>query len=112
MARRRVPAPRLDQSRSPVERRPDGSGPLLARATRLPWSFVCTSRGRSIDIKRRTRPSGDVGAARLDVHGVKRLAGSHEQPVSLRAAEADIGADLRQTYLANSVAVRREDVHA
>src|SRR5688572_26444901 len=58
------------------------------------------------------RGSGDVGAARFDVHGIERLAGGHEQPIALRAAEADIGADLRQADLADSVAVRRKDVDA
>ena len=48
----------------------------------------------------------------LDIDGVERLARGHEQPVALAAAEADVGADLRQPDLADARAVGREDVHA
>ena len=49
---------------------------------------------------------------RLDVDGVERLAGGHEQPVALGPAEAEVGADLRQQDQADARAVRAEDVHA
>src|SRR5436305_11045568 len=51
-------------------------------------------------------------AARPHVHRVQRLAGHHEQPVSARAAEADVGANLRQPDLADALAGGREDVDA
>src|SRR5262249_44641801 len=40
--------------------------------------------------------SGNVRPLRLHVDGVERLAGGHEQPIALGAAEADIAANLRQ----------------
>src|SRR5882757_9446088 len=51
-------------------------------------------------------------ALRLHIDRIQRLACRHEQPVSLLAAEADIGAGLGQFDLANARAVRGEDVHA
>src|SRR6186713_2225466 len=54
---------------------------------------------------------GDVRTARLDVHGIERLAGRHEQPVALGAAETHVGADLRQSDLADADAIRGEYVH-
>ena len=51
-------------------------------------------------------------AARLDVDGVEARARRHEEPVALRAAEADVGADLRQQNLADALAVLAgENVH-
>src|SRR5439155_18088793 len=52
--------------------------------------------------KRRLMVSRDVGPLRLDVDGVERLAGRHEQAVALGAAEADVAADLRQQHLADA----------
>src|SRR4051812_28173281 len=43
----------------------------------------------------------------LDVDGVDRGARRHEQPVPLLAAEAEVGARLRQVNLADQVAARR-----
>ena len=40
--------------------------------------------------------SGGSRALRIDVDGVERLAGSHEEAVALRPAETDIAAHLRQ----------------
>src|SRR5215218_3137830 len=51
-------------------------------------------------------------APRLHGHHVKRLARRHEELVPPCAAEADVGADLRQADLANALAVGREDVDA
>ena len=49
-------------------------------------------------------------AAGSYVDGVQGLAGCHEEPVSARAAEADVGADLGQHDLANALSGRREDL--
>ena len=51
-------------------------------------------------------------AGRFDVDHVERLAAGHEQPVPLRAAEADVGARLRQADHADALAVRRDHLHA
>src|SRR5712664_961989 len=48
----------------------------------------------------------------FDIDGIERLAGRHEQAVSLLAAEADIGAGLGQENLTDAHAVRREDLDA
>ena len=56
------------------------------------------------DSNRRSLPLRDVCAARLDVDGVEARARRHEEPVALRAAEADVGADLRQQNLADALA--------
>ena len=55
---------------------------------------------------------GNMCALRLDVDGVQRLAGGHEQAVAFGAAEADVAADLRQQDLADARAVGGEDVDA
>src|SRR5674476_841256 len=54
-------------------------------------------------------PSTIMRALRLDIDGIERLARRHEQPVSLLAAEAEVGAGLGQTNLADAVAVRCKD---
>src|SRR5437588_12233600 len=70
-------------------------------------SFECASamlayyHGNATDLR-------DVGAGRLHVHGVQRLAGGHEEPVALRAAEADVRARLRQANHPDAIAVRRD----
>src|SRR5437763_8553732 len=56
--------------------------------------------------------SRNVCPLRLHIDGVDRLAGGHEEAVAARAAEADIRADLRQQNLADSLAVRGDDVHS
>src|SRR4051794_40352458 len=56
--------------------------------------------------------SGNVRANSLDVDAVERLAGSHEQPVSLRSAEADIRAVLRQADHADHFPARRDHLHS
>ena len=49
----------------------------------------------------------------FDIDHVERLARGHEQAVSLLAAEAEIGAALRQTNLTDPLAVvGRKDLHA
>src|ERR1700722_20848292 len=54
------------------------------------------------------RRSATWDALGLDIHGVDRLAGGHEQAVALAAAEAEVGAALGQQDPANQCAVRRE----
>src|ERR1043165_8386909 len=56
--------------------------------------------GRGARVLTRTR------ALRADVKRVERLAGRHEQPVALRAAEANVTADLRQPDTADQLALR------
>ena len=51
-------------------------------------------------------------ARRLDIDRVQRLARGHEQPVAPRAAEADVGAGLRQANHADALAVGRDDLNA
>ena len=51
-------------------------------------------------------------ALRIDVEGVDRSGGGHEEPVSLLAAEAEVGAALRQPDAADQLALRREHDHA
>ena len=53
-----------------------------------------------------------MGSLSIDVNGIKGLAGSHEQPVALASAEADIGADFRQQDHANPFAAGGKNVHA
>src|SRR6266567_435902 len=48
----------------------------------------------------------------LDIDGIDRGAARHEQPVPLLAAEAQIGAGLRQVDLADQLAGRRVTAHA
>src|SRR5664279_6000278 len=48
----------------------------------------------------------------LNVQRVQRLAGGHEQPIALGAAEAEVGAGLRQVDLADQFTLGHEDVHA
>ena len=48
----------------------------------------------------------------VEVQGVDRGAGRHEQPVALAAAEAQVGAGLRQVHLADERAVRRVAAYA
>src|ERR1700737_439656 len=52
-----------------------------------------------------------MSTLRLDIDRVQRLARRHEQAVALLAAEAHIGADLRQPDLADPYAIRRENLH-
>src|SRR5438093_12634340 len=47
----------------------------------------------------------------LDIDGIDRGAARHEQPVPLLAAEAQIGAGLRQVDLADQLAGRRVAAH-
>src|SRR5262245_11951954 len=47
------------------------------------------------------------GALRLDVHGVQRLAGRHEEAVALGPAEAHVAADLGQADASDDLALRR-----
>src|SRR5215470_14847611 len=59
---------------------------------------------------RKKRPrslSGDVSARGQDIHGVKRLAGGHKEPIALAAAETDIGAVFRQPDHADAFAIGR-----
>src|SRR5579864_9756611 len=46
------------------------------------------------------------------IHGIKRLAGRHEQPVLLGAAETKIGAGFRKMDSADQDPVRCEYVHS
>src|SRR5262252_4364717 len=54
---------------------------------------------------------GYEGAHRFDIDGVDRGTAAHEEAVSLLAAEAEIGAGLRQMDLADEIAVRRIAAH-
>src|ERR1700710_1509944 len=56
--------------------------------------------------------SAEMRALGLDIDRIKRLAGGHEQPIALLAAEADIGAGLGQADLADPCAVRCEHLAA
>ena|SRR6266481_1555756 len=56
--------------------------------------------------------SAIMRALRLDIDGIERLAGRHEQAVSFLAAEADIGAGLGQTDLTDARAIGREHLDA
>ena len=49
---------------------------------------------------------------RVEIHGIERLAGGHEQAVALGPAEADVGADLGKQDQADADAVGGKDVHA
>src|SRR5947199_6502291 len=49
---------------------------------------------------------------RLHVHRIQGLAAGHEQAIALRAAEADVAANLRQENEADASAVRGENVDA
>src|SRR5436309_13399465 len=61
----------------------------------------------SLRLIRRRSPARD--ALRLDVEGVDRLAGGHEEAVALLAAEADVGAALGQHDAADHRTVRIVD---
>lgn len=58
---------------------------------------------------------GQLSAARsalcIDVEGVERLAGGHEQPIALATAETNVGATLWQSDVADGSAIRREHPH-
>src|SRR6266849_2334886 len=56
--------------------------------------------------------SGQLGALGIHVHRIKRLAGSHEEPVSFGAAEAEVRASFRKMNLADECAVGRENMNA
>ena len=53
-----------------------------------------------------TPPSPRRGPLRARVHRIQRLAGGHEQAVALRAAEADVAADLGQADAPDQLALR------
>ena len=53
-----------------------------------------------------------MAAACVEIDGVERLAGGHEEAVALGPAEADVGADLRQQDQTDPDAVGGEDVDA
>src|SRR5262249_53819276 len=48
----------------------------------------------------------------VDVEGVERLTRRHEQPIALWTAEADVGADFRQSNAADQLSVPRPHGHA
>src|SRR5260221_7511646 len=56
-------------------------------------------------------PSTANRALRIDVERIERLAGGHEETVSLQTAEAKIGAALGQRDAADRLPRRREDHH-
>src|SRR5215470_18548090 len=56
--------------------------------------------------------SGLQGTLGLDINRVNRGARRHEETVPLLAAEAQIGAGLRQMDLSDEIAVRRIAAHA
>ena len=53
-----------------------------------------------------------MGALRLHIDGIERLAGAHKEAVALGAAEADVGADLRQQDHADALAFGGENMDA
>src|SRR5690348_8354895 len=55
--------------------------------------------------------SGHLGAPSFNVNSVQRLASSHEQPVSLGAAETEIRARFRKVDFSDQRAIRREHMH-
>src|SRR5262249_17670454 len=69
---------------------------------RCPQGFVTSASVKSAHMR----------ALCFDVYGVKRLAGSHEQAVAPGPAEANVGANLGQQNLADSLTVRRKDMYA
>ena len=56
--------------------------------------------------------SGELGALGIDVDGVERLAGGHEQAVFLGATETEIGAGFGEMNLADELAVGRKNMHS
>src|SRR6266700_556929 len=96
--------------------RREGGDPEPRHACCCPWVPACagmTSRVFSaVGRPRRDLVLPRSGALRVDVDGVERLAGGHEQAVPLRPTEADVAADLRQPYTADQLAFRRPDGHA
>src|SRR5437588_477289 len=54
----------------------------------------------------------DVSSAGPYIDGVQGLAGDHEETISPRASEADIGADLRQHDHADALPGRRKNLDA
>ena len=54
----------------------------------------------------------DVGAGGFDIDRIQRLTRRHEQPVSLGASEADVGAGFRQTDHSNAIPARRDNLNA
>src|SRR5262245_24731497 len=61
---------------------------------------------------RRPSASAERRASRVHVHGVDRLAARDEQPVTLGAAKAQVGAALGQQDAPDELAVGIEDGHA
>ena len=55
---------------------------------------------------------GPLNADRLDVDGVNRGVGAHEEAVSQRSAEHNVGADLRRVDFPDQVAARSDAMHA
>src|SRR4051812_46528711 len=72
--------------------------PIRAAATSTVLSMVQTS--------------GDVGAGGVDVNGIERLAGGHEQPVALHAAETHVGAVLGEANHPDALASRGDHLHS
>src|SRR5258708_7992040 len=56
--------------------------------------------------------SAERSALGCDIDRIQRLARRHEQAVALLAAEADVGAGLRQADLADAHPIRRENLDA
>ncbi len=59
-----------------------------------------------------TRRSREVGTSRIEIESIERLAGGHEEAVSLGTTKADIGADLGKENQADPNAVRGEYMDA
>src|SRR5690242_12936167 len=59
-----------------------------------------------------TTPSRDAGSLRLDIDGIQRLAGRHEQSIPLCAAEADVGAVFGKANDPDRDTVGRDDLNA
>src|ERR1044071_9853924 len=53
-----------------------------------------------------------MGTLGLDVDGVERLAGGHEEAVAFLASETEVGADVRKEDHSDAFAFRRKNVNA
>src|SRR5438309_12026940 len=97
---------RARRSRSP------STHPLLTSITAASTAHPTARAWPASSSSARRSASGGVGAAGVDVDGVQRLAGGHEQAIALGSAEADVGTCFGQQDLADARTVGGKDVHA
>src|SRR5207237_962582 len=99
-----------------AQRKPVARRSIFARLSLYlakPWSTACTdgSGYRWLGCQSLMRLASDR-ALRVHVDRIERRARGHEQTVAIGAAEAEVGAALREADLADELAVGIEDVHA